>query len=145
MTTPVDDFLVHLATLCSAPSLAFEDDVLDLPIADATVLQIRPLGDDTVLLSAAAEVLPPLGSAEALTLLLAANHLGASTGAGRLGLDGGMILLSRTLPVAGLDVPAIREAIETFLGYVALWSGETAQRRLTPPVPADYAGAFVRV
>lgn len=145
MNTPVDTFLASLASLCNTAALSFTDGVLDLPIADATVLRIRPVGDDEVLLTATADVLPPLENSDALVLLMAANHLGASTGAARLGVEGGQILLSQSVPVKGLAAPAIRETLETFLGYVALWSGENAARRLTPPIPADYAGAFLRV
>ena len=77
-----------------------------------------------------------------LAALLEANYLGQGTGGATLGLQPGSTraVLSREVPVAGLDVPAFSAALERFVNTTEDWT-----RRLAAPAesaaPAYTPGA----
>ena len=74
---------------------------------------------------------PGADRAASLTAIMEANYLGRGTGGAILGLapESGAIVLSRDVPIAGMDVPGFSETLERFVNMAESWSkklGEAA-------------------
>jgi Tir chaperone protein (CesT) family len=80
---------------------------------------------------------PGQDRAAVFSALMQANYLGRGTGGATLGLqsepDGEAIVLSREVPLPGLDVPAFSSALERFVNMAETWT----QRLGTAPAAAE--------
>jgi len=73
-----------------------------------------------------------------LTELMEANYLGRGTGGATLGLEreSGAIVLSREVPIAGMDLPGFSGALERFINMAESWSRRLGEAS-SPAQPAD--------
>ena len=85
---------------------------------------------------------------KALTEIMQANYLGRGTGGATLGLqpESGAIVLSREVPVAGLDVPGFSTALERFVNMAEAWSRRLAEPSspAQPPAASDLPVGGIR-
>ena len=135
-----------LADAMGLGSLAFsKGGLLEIPIDDTMQLTIRRLSQAEMELVSVANLVIEIDDPASLTLLLNANHLGAGTAAGRLGLSRGEVVLRERVTVANLSVADLQARIEAFLQRVAFWSSEDARSLFAPPPPVSMNDMMSRV
>ena len=74
----------------------------------------------------------------ALTEIMEANYLGRGTDGATLGIEpgSGAIVLSREVPVAGIDVPGFSNALERFVNMAESWTKRLGEAS-SPAPPSE--------